>query len=75
MLFYRDLPVDKQIIHSIESVVIDWCHQVRDVLQKNSAQALLEGKNPGPLVEVEFWVDRCADLQFILEQVGDFCSF
>ena len=61
--------MDKQIVHSIESVVIDWCHQVRDVLQKNSAQPLLEGKNPGPLVEVEFWVDRCLDLQFILEQV------
>ena len=61
--------MEKQVIHSVESVVIEWCHQVRDVLQKNSAQPLLEGKNPGPLVEVEFWKDRCADLHFIKEQV------
>ena len=66
----RDLPLEaKQIMHSIESVVIEWCHQIRDVLQKNSAQPLLEGKNPGPLVEIEFWTDRCANLQFIMEQV------
>ncbi len=60
---------ERNLIHSIESVVIEWCHQVRDVLQKNSAQALLDGKNPGPLVEVEFWKERCADLFFINEQV------
>lgn len=66
----RDLPLEtKQIMHSIESVVIEWCHQVRDVLQNNSAQPLLEGKNPGPLVEIEFWRDRCMDLQYIMEQV------
>lgn len=49
--------------------MIEWCHQVRDVLQRNSAQPLLGGKNPGPLVEVEFWKDRSIDLQFIREQV------
>ena len=57
------------MLHSLESVVIEWCHQVRDVLQKNSAQLLLEGMNPGPLVEIQFWKDRCADLYFIKEQV------
>ena len=62
--------MEKQVIHSLESVVIEWCHQVRDVLQKNSAQRLLDGMNPGPLVEVEFWKDRCSDLHFITEQVN-----
>lgn len=61
--------MEKQIIHSIESVVIYWCHQIRDVLQNNSAQPLLNGMNPGPLVEVEFWKDRCEDLYFIKDQV------
>ena len=50
--------------------MIEWCHQVRDVLQKNSAQPLLEGKNPGPLVEIDFWEERYSDLYFIKEQVS-----
>ena len=50
-------------------MVIEWCHQVRDVLQKNSAKPLLEGLNPGPLVEVLFWKERRTDLFFIMEQV------
>ncbi len=57
------------MIHSVESVVIEWCHQVRDVLETNSADALLEGLNPGPVVEVQFWKERCADLFFIMDQV------
>ena len=65
----RGHPLEKQVIHSIESVVIEWCHQVRDVLQKNSAQPLLGGQNPGPLVEIQFWKERCEDLYSIREQV------
>ena len=66
----RGEPFDKSLVHAIESVVIDWCHQVRDVLKKSSAEPLLAGKNPGPLVEIEFWVARRADLESILDQVG-----
>ncbi len=64
----------KQLVHAVESVVIDWCHQVRDVLKKSSAQPLLEGRNPGPLVEIDFWKARCADLDSIMEQVEYLCS-
>ena len=66
----RGEPFDKSLVHAIESVVIDWCHQVRDVLKKSSAEPLLAGKNPGPLVEIEFWVARRAALESILDQVG-----
>lgn len=66
----RGEPFDKSLVHAIESVVIDWCHQVRDVLKKSSAEPLLAGKNPGPLVEIEFWIARRADLESILDQVG-----
>ena len=62
--------LDKHIVHAVESVVIDWCHQVRDVLSKNSAQPLLQGENPGPLVEISFWKARCADLESVVDQVG-----
>ena len=67
---YRDSVLDKHIVHAVESVVIDWCHQVRDVLSKNSAQPLLQGENPGPLVEINFWKARCADLESVVDQVG-----
>lgn len=56
-------------MHAVESVVIDWSHQIRDVLKKSSAQPLLDGKNPSPLIELDFWNARRADLESILDQV------
>lgn len=50
-------------------MVIEWSHQVQGVLKKNSALVLLQGKNPGPLVEIDFWVDRRADLESVVEQL------
>ncbi len=69
--FSGPLP-ERQLVHSIETVVIDWCHQVRDVLKKRSAQALLDGSYPGPLVEIDFWKARWDDLESIVEQVRFF---
>ena len=66
----RGEPFDKSLVHAIESVVIDWCHQVRDVLKKSSAEPLLAGKNPWPLVEIGFWIARRADLESVVDQVG-----
>ena len=66
----RGEPFEKSLVHAIESVVIDWCHQVRDVLKKSSAEPLLAGKNPWPLVEIGFWVARRADLESVVDQVG-----
>jgi dynein heavy chain len=50
-------------------MVVDWSHQVQGVLKKSSAQPLLQGKNPGPLVEIEFWVARRDDLESVVEQL------
>ena len=61
--------VDSNLLHAIESVVIEWSHQVQDVLKKDSSQALLEGGNPLPRVEVDFWKSRYTNLQNIHEQV------
>ena len=54
----------------VENVVIDWSRQVHDVLKKNSAQPLLEGQNPGPMVEIEFWDARRADLESVVDQLS-----
>ena len=69
VLYCRTRLYEKQVIHSVESVVIEWCHLIRDVLNKNSAETLLAGMNPGPLVEIEFWNARCADLESVVDQV------
>jgi len=57
------------LVHSIESIVIDWSHQIQEVLKKDSSQPLLEGLNPGPLVEVEFWKAKCTNLENIYAQL------
>uniref|UniRef100_A0A8C9W079 Dynein axonemal heavy chain 17 n=1 Tax=Scleropages formosus TaxID=113540 RepID=A0A8C9W079_SCLFO len=71
LLFSSPILMDKSILHSIESVVIDWCHQIRDVIKRDSAAALLEGKNPTPDEELLFWRDRSvfADLECIYGQL------
>ena len=71
---YRTETMDRQLIHSIESVVIDWTHQIRDVLKKDSAQPLLEGLHPTPFVEIEFWKNKSTNLECIYEQVCYLCS-
>ena len=67
---HRGEPYDKSLIHMVENVVIDWSRQVHDVLKKNSAQPLLEGKNPGPIVEIDFWDARRADLESVVDQLS-----
>ena len=68
-LFLRPDVYDRQLVHAIESVIIDWTHQIRDVLKKDSAQPLLEGLNPGPMVEIEFWKAKAQNLECIYDQV------
>ncbi|XP_056325895.1 dynein heavy chain 9, axonemal [Danio aesculapii] len=61
--------VNKSLIHSMETVVIDWSHQVYKVLKKDSSEPLLEGRNPTPHAEIHFWRNRLADLQGIHQQL------
>uniref|UniRef100_A0A8C4ZK88 Uncharacterized protein n=1 Tax=Gadus morhua TaxID=8049 RepID=A0A8C4ZK88_GADMO len=60
---------DKTVIHAIETLVIEWSHQVRAVLKKDSSEALLEDRNPTPQTELLFWKNRHADLQCIHTQL------
>ncbi|CAM9713793.1 unnamed protein product [Bubo scandiacus] len=62
-------PVDVSVLCATETVVIEWCHQIRDILSKDSAQPLLEGLHPLPRTELEFWHARTADLQCINDQL------
>ena len=60
---------ERGLIHAVESVVVEWSHQIRDVLNRSSAQPLLQGKNPGPLVELDFWKARKVDLESVIDQL------
>ncbi|XP_071813348.1 dynein beta chain, ciliary-like isoform X2 [Apostichopus japonicus] len=62
---------DRSLVHAIESVIIDWTHQIKDVLKRDSAQPLLEGLNPGPNVEIQFWKAKCENLDCIFQQLRD----
>ncbi|NWQ91943.1 DYH17 protein, partial [Burhinus bistriatus] len=62
-------PVDVSVLHSIETIVIEWSHQIRDILSKDSAQPLLEGLHPLPRTEFEFWHNRTVSLQCINDQL------
>ncbi|XP_019398323.1 PREDICTED: dynein heavy chain 17, axonemal [Crocodylus porosus] len=61
--------LDSALLHSIETTIIDWSHQIRDVLNKDSAQPLLDGSNPLPRVEFDFWHTRLRNLECIYEQL------
>ena len=67
----RGEPYSKTLIHTMETVVIEWSHQLQDVLKKDSAQPLLDGKNPTPLVECDFWKARMLDLESIMDQLTE----
>lgn len=62
--------VDSKIMHAFETVIIDWTHQVADVLNKDSAQPILDKLNPLPKVEFDFWNNRLKNLECIHEQVS-----
>ena len=62
--------MNQGLIHSIESVVIEWSHQIQEVLKKDSSQPILEGLNPTPAVELQFWAAKTSNLESIYEQVN-----
>lgn len=57
------------MIYVIESMVINWTHQIRDVLKEDSRTFLQKGSNLGPNAEYEFWKSRKENMQSIYEQV------
>lgn len=73
-MLFREETWSRGLVHAIESAVIEWSHQIRDVLKRDSAQPLLEGLNPLPFTEIVFWKAKCANLECIYEQVGSLCD-
>ncbi|GCC27211.1 hypothetical protein chiPu_0005636 [Chiloscyllium punctatum] len=60
--------LDKSILHSIESMVIQWMHQITDVMKQDSVDDLFEEINPTPSSEIYFWMARKENLLGIYKQ-------
>uniref|UniRef100_A0A672V7V5 Dynein axonemal heavy chain 17 n=1 Tax=Strigops habroptila TaxID=2489341 RepID=A0A672V7V5_STRHB len=61
--------IDKSLVYATESSIIDWSYQIQEALKKESSEPLLQGRNPNPKVELEFWKNRCEDLECIYNQL------
>ena len=60
---------DKDSIHMLESTVIMWTGQIRDILSQESDAPLLLGENPGPQYEMDFWATKSRNLDCVYEQL------
>ena len=59
--------LDKDLVQIIESVVIHWTRQIKDVVNNQDMGGSAEVS--GPLEEIDFWKGRTQDLVGIQEQV------
>jgi len=59
----------KDKVHVLESAVITWTKQIKNVLKLDPEAPLKAGLNPDPLVEIDFWKSKAANLNAIHEQL------
>ncbi|KAI0228083.1 Dynein heavy chain 2, axonemal [Lamellibrachia satsuma] len=58
---------DKELIQRLETAMIHWTRQIKEVL--NAQDSLQTSENAGPMEEIDFWKNRCADLSGISDQL------
>ncbi|KAK7102408.1 hypothetical protein V1264_020630 [Littorina saxatilis] len=58
---------DKELVQRLESCVIHWSRQIKEVL--TSQDAFKTAESSGPLEEIEFWQNRVVDLSGISTQL------
>ena len=60
---------DMKLLHSCDSMIIEWAELVSEFLQQHSSQPVLDGLKPLPSEEFYFWRNRLNNLHFIQQQV------
>uniref|UniRef100_A0A8C4MX33 Dynein axonemal heavy chain 11 n=1 Tax=Equus asinus asinus TaxID=83772 RepID=A0A8C4MX33_EQUAS len=60
---------ERTVLHALESVVIKWSHQIQEVVEKDSAQPLLNGLPLNPQAELDFWMLRRENLACVYDQL------
>ena len=58
-----------QQIHALEGAIITWTKQIKNVLKKDSESVFQAHQDPGPTLEVEFWVSKASNLNGIFDQL------
>lgn len=61
---------DKDRVHVLESAVVMWTRQIKNVLKMDPEALLKQGQNSGPQVEIEFWTSKAQNLNSIHEQLS-----
>mmetsp|Transcript_13737 Transcript_13737/g.31794 ORF Transcript_13737/g.31794 Transcript_13737/m.31794 type:complete len:4493 (-) Transcript_13737:49-13527(-) len=61
---------DKDRVHVLESAVVMWTRQIKNVLKMDPEALLKAGQNSGPQVELEFWYNKAQNLNSIHEQLS-----
>lgn len=62
----------KDRAHVLEGCLITWTKQIKDVLKLDPEKVMNSLDYPGPLVEIEFWDSKAANLNSIFKQLqGD----
>uniref|UniRef100_A0A4W6EWQ5 Dynein axonemal heavy chain 11 n=1 Tax=Lates calcarifer TaxID=8187 RepID=A0A4W6EWQ5_LATCA len=62
-------PLDRGLLYSIETLIVQWSGQIWNVLKKDSGMVLLRGDHPGPNVELQFWATQRENLLGIQSQI------
>ncbi|KAL4669449.1 hypothetical protein H8959_008003 [Pygathrix nigripes] len=60
---------ERIILHAIESVVIEWSHQIQEIIGRDAVQPLLNGLHLSPQAELDFWMMRRENLSCIYDQL------
>lgn len=62
-------PEHFHLIHVLESALITWTKQMKNVLKQDPESLFVSISNPGPLAEVEFWRAKADNLNSIFDQL------
>lgn len=60
---------DKDRVHILEACITTWTKEIKGVLKQEPDAKLNEGRNPGPLTELDFWAKKASDLNAIYDQL------
>ena len=56
-------------VHTLESALIVWTKQIKNVLKQSPEMVLENGSNPGPMAEILFWKSKSDNLNGIFDQL------
>ena len=65
----RESAQEKDLVQRLESTLIHWTRQIKEVVNNQDNGEL--GEDAGPLAEIEFWRSRSVDLSGIREQLDE----